>query len=74
MCDELRQSSSTIPGFVAKHAIITDECRLGRGANGAFEEAVERLRLEYAQCVEGWKDHKVNFHIVMTVERLEETE
>lgn len=63
-------SKTDVPGMCAQHAIITQDCRKGRGDDGAFEEAVRRLRREYEHAVKGWGDYPVNFHVVLTVERL----
>jgi hypothetical protein len=60
-------SNSVIPGIKAKHAIITPVCRANRTNVGAFEEAVQRLRDEYAACLEA--NEQSNFHLVLTVER-----
>ena len=56
----------------AKHAIITPECRVGRGADGAFHEAVHRLKLEYNECVAADANSNVSYHLILTVERPEE--
>jgi hypothetical protein len=37
-------------------AEITGECRANRGVDGAWEEAVARLRREYEAVVAGWRD------------------
>lgn len=59
-----------IPGVPAKHAIITDTCRTGRGEDGAIDEALKRLRDEYLNCARGWPVGKgVKFHIALIVER-----
>ena len=57
-----------IPGITARHAIITPECREAHGVEGAFDEAVRRLRAEYlaCQCAE---NRSVSFHVALTVER-----
>ena len=66
--------TTTVPGMKAKHAIITPECRSGRGAFEAFEEAVRRLREEYRTCVAyGDGNANVSYHMVITVERPGET-
>lgn len=62
--------SGEIPGQVAKHAIVTDECRANRSDLGAFDEASARLREEYTACLVGWAGVEgVRFHVVLTVER-----
>ncbi len=60
---------AAILGITAKHAIITPVCRANRTPEGAFEEAVRRLKEEYDICraIEGNED--VNYHLVLTVER-----
>lgn len=35
-------------------ALITPDCRANRGDDGAWDEAVRRLRAEYDLVVEGW--------------------
>lgn len=59
-----------IPGTKTKHAIISDDCRTGRGEDGAFEEAVSRLRDEYKALCNGWPvGTKSLMHVVLTLER-----
>ena len=59
-----------IPGMTAIHAIITDECRSGRGDLGAIDEALRRARKELDLCVRGRPQGKgAKFHVVVTVER-----
>lgn len=58
-----------IPGFKAKHAIITPSCRT-KGDMEAFEEAVERLRQAYKEGLKGWKT-PVNYHLVLKIEKLD---
>lgn len=58
-----------VPGIAAKHVIITDKCRTNRGTEGAFDEAVSRLRKEYLETQPYQpigKDTK--FHLILTVE------
>ena len=61
--------TTTVPGMKAKHAIITPECRAGRGAHSAFHEAVHRLKLEYNECVAIDANLNVSYHMILTVER-----
>ena len=63
---------TTVPGMKAKHAIITPECRAGRGEDGAFDEAVHRLKLEYNECVAVDANLNVSYHLILTVGRPEE--
>lgn len=37
-------------------AFITPACRAGRGDDGAWQEAVERLRAAYEDVLDGWRD------------------
>lgn len=52
-------------------AFITPECRRNRGVDGAWDEAVARLRAEYDAVLEGWKDHPQppTLNLVLTMER-----
>jgi hypothetical protein len=62
--------ATTIPGTKAKHAIITDQCRINRGDREAAEEALSRLREEALECMAGHDfGHGVQFHLVLTVEK-----
>lgn len=59
-----------IPGITASHQTITDVCRENRGDDGAFEEAMRRILLQYEACIEGWKGTSgVQFHLVLSVEK-----
>lgn len=63
-------SEARIPGQLALHLVVSDACREGRGEQGAIDEAVERLRREYAHLLTGWPAGSgVRFHIALTVER-----
>ena len=56
--------------LVAKHAIITDECRKNRSDVGAIHEAVQRLVDEYMACVEHWPlGAGTKFHVKLEIER-----
>lgn len=58
-----------IPGAKAAHAVISDNCRDAHGDEGAFDEAVRRLREEYLTCLNGWKGTPgVQFHLVLNIE------
>ena len=52
-------------------AFITPECRENRGADGAWEEAVKRLRTEYEAVVAGWadEDEQPTFALQLLYER-----
>lgn len=61
-----------IPGITAVHAIISDNCRKGRTDDGAFEEAVRRMKTEYDAIMKGWPIGKgTTIHMALTVERPE---
>ena len=60
---------SQVPGINAKHAIITPTCRHTKTNAGAFEEAVERLRVEYHACLAARGEDGVLYHLVLAVER-----
>ncbi len=63
-------SESKIPGSMAKHAIISDDCRTNRTDAGALDEAFDRVREEYFRCAAGWPIGKgAKFHIALTIER-----
>lgn len=55
--------------ITAQHAVITPTCRANKTDMGAFDEAVERLRRQYLQSVEGWGD-AANYHLKLELERL----
>lgn len=57
-----------IPGAAMAHAIITNECRSNRGVDGAFEEAVDRLRAAYEQRLEGPVSPDTEIHLVLVVQ------
>lgn len=57
------------PGSIAKHVIITPVCRQNRTDEGAFDEAVARLKEEYFACLPYHADRGSNFHLILSVER-----
>jgi hypothetical protein len=59
-----------IPGQVTA-AFITPACRANRGDEGAWDEAVARLRAEYDSILAGWKDapEQPTLNLVLTMER-----
>ncbi len=59
---------SAVPGMNAKHAIITPACRANKTNMGAFDEAVERLRKEYVNCLLGRGEDGAQYHVVLSVE------
>jgi hypothetical protein len=65
---------SAVPGINALHAVITPVCRKNRGQDGAFDEAVRRIREEYDSVIKGWtengKPDGINLHLVLSVERV----
>lgn len=62
-------SETKIPGIKTKHAIITKVCRKNRGVDGAFDEAVRRLREDYESLAAAPANEAANFHLVLTVDR-----
>ena len=62
---------STVSGIKAEHAIITPKCREGWGPQGAFDEAVRRLKKEYSIARSYEDNEQANFHLVLTIERPE---
>jgi len=49
---------------------ITPQCRSGRGDQGAWDEAVDRLGLEYSAICAGWAD-KANQPVLRLVLEME---
>lgn len=53
----------------AKHAIVTDTCRVNKTDNGARDEALDRLRDEYDALLKNWPiGSGAKFHFVLAVE------
>jgi hypothetical protein len=63
--------ATTINGLKAKHAIITPNCIVMHGVEGAIDEALKRLRESFMECYTGWASQgKIpEFHVVLTVDR-----
>lgn len=63
--------ATTIDGSKAQHAIITPNCIVTRGVEGAIDEALKRLRESFMECYRGWASQgKVpEFNLVLTVDR-----
>jgi len=63
-------STTTIDGASAIHCVITDACHEHHGGKGSsFQEAVDRVRRQYFQCLEGWGETEgVDYHLVLTVD------
>jgi len=57
-----------IPGMTASHQIITHTCRANRGDGGAFEEAVSRIRDQYADIVAREPDPTTELHLLLVVQ------
>lgn len=56
--------------MIAKHAIITDECRVNRTDEGAIKEALQRILDEYMACVGAWPlGEGTKFHVKLEIER-----
>jgi hypothetical protein len=63
---------TSIPGSSVAHAVVTDECREKKGDWTCYDEALHRLREQYAKVVKGWPvGNGAKIHIVLTVERAE---
>lgn len=62
---------SAVPGLMARHCIITDNCRRVQGGDqGAIDEALKRIREMMEQSIPNWPlDHDHRFHLCFTVER-----
>lgn len=62
-----------VSSFQVTAAFITPECRENRGIEGAWDEAVARLRAEYDAIVEGWKNERrqPTLNLVLTMDRFE---
>jgi hypothetical protein len=60
-----------MPETPINRANITPECRTGRGDEGAWDEAVQRLRATYEQVVDGWRDEpeQPTLNLILTMER-----
>ncbi len=59
-----------VPGIMARHAIISDDCRVAHGDLRAFEIAVERLRESYLQSCGGFPISRgAKLHVMFSVER-----
>jgi hypothetical protein len=52
-------------------AFITPDCRRNRGVDGAWDEAVARLRAEYDAVLEGWQGspQQPTLNLVLTMDR-----
>jgi hypothetical protein len=52
-------------------AFITPECRENRGVDGAWDEAVRRLRVEYDAILGGWagEDDQPTLTLMLLYER-----
>ncbi len=59
---------ANVPGIKAIHAVVTLNCRDGKGL-GALDEALERLREEYLGLVDISANADADFHFVLTVDR-----
>lgn len=59
-----------IPGQVTA-AFITPECRLNHGNDGAWDEAVRRLRDEYDAILHGWRKapRQPTLNLILHMER-----
>lgn len=61
--------SSVLPGIKARHMIVSDACREGKGDQEALDEALKLLGQEYSALLRCWPVGKnARFHFVLTVE------
>lgn len=58
-----------IPGSVAKHRFISDNCVRLKGQAPAIEEALEDARAFLLDALSKWRGKGAKFHVVVTVER-----
>jgi hypothetical protein len=56
---------TTLPGLKASHQMITPTCRENRGDDGAFEEAIARIRRTYDSCVGHEANGEVTWHLAL---------
>ena len=61
------------PGITAKHFVVSELCRQNRGIEGALEEVLGQLRIEYLS-LQLPVNQSAKFHFVLTVERSQEPE
>jgi len=62
-----------VPGIIAKHKFVTQQCRL-RPIDDIKRETVDELWDAYKAAVSGWSDDsEVIFHFALTVERPKES-
>lgn len=54
-------------------AIIRPDCRNRRGDEGALDDAFDRIRAEYLDCLAGWRASGQDpvFHVKLSIERPE---
>ena len=66
--DRKKFVTTPTPGVSARHAIISDQCRINRGNEGAIDEALARIREEFLQIAPKWElGNNTTFHVVLTV-------
>lgn len=64
-----------IPGIKAKHCLITDNCRKMRGDGGAFNHAVNILRVKYDALLEvRGGEAGVEYNLILSVEKRDKEE
>lgn len=61
-------SETRIPGLKSGHQIITPVCRVNRGSEPAFIEAVLRLQKLYDRYAASEGSENVNWHLVLVRE------
>ena len=55
--------------FMVADDVITPACVEARGADGAFDEAVRRLRQQYDQIAEAWQGTRAEFGLTLSLRR-----
>lgn len=58
-----------IPGFVAKHRIITTECRENKGDRNCGHEVRLDITDALFKALDGWPKGSAKIHVAVTVER-----
>lgn len=68
--DRMKYGVTEIPGLRALHRWITDDCRQGKGNEGAIQEVVEDVDRQLRQSLTGWPEGEgTRVHVVITIER-----
>lgn len=61
--------TTSIPGILSKHLMISDTCREAHGDEGAIDEALAKLRADYLGLLKAWPRGKgARFNIALAVD------